>query len=182
MISFKIKYVVFLLKNLIYKVKFKKNISLNFFKVGMERGCLLIVKNGGCVDFGRVNYFTRYTNIETYGGQIKFGDNVSFNRNCNIVSRSKIKIGDNCMFGPLVSIYDHNHGTHLNTTPFSKQNYKSKEISIGNNVWIGAGVVVLPGSSIGDNVIVGANAVVLGSLDSNSIYMGIPAKKVNNAK
>ncbi|WP_429140932.1 acyltransferase [Aeromonas veronii] len=55
-----------------------------------------------------------------------------------------------------------------------------KPIIIGNNVYIGTGVTILPGVSIGDNVIVGAASVVTKDLEPNSVYAGIPAKKIKN--
>ena len=129
-----------------------------------------------------MNYFTRFTNIEVYGGVIELGNNVSFNKNCSIVSRKKIKIGNYCIFGPNVSIYDHDHGTSLDNNVFSKQEFYVKEIHIGNNVWLGAGVTILPGVIIGDNVVVGANAVVTKNLENNSLYAGVPAKKIKVLK
>ena len=174
------KFIVLIFRNLFYKLKYGKSIDFKSLKVGFEKGCVITIQNG-TIKFGNMNYFTRFVNIEVYGGLIEIGDNVSFNKNCNIISRKKIKIGNDCIFGPAVSIYDHNHGIKLNTVSFSKQKYKSKEIIIGNNVWLGAGVVVLPGSSIGSNVVVGANSVVTGVLNSDSVYVGIPAKRIDAA-
>lgn len=51
-----------------------------------------------------------------------------------------------------------------------------KPITIGNNVFLGLGTIVMPGSTIGDNVIIGAGSIVRGKIESNSVYAGVPAK------
>ena len=174
----KLKYFLMTLKNLCYKVKFRNKILFASLMVGFEKHCLIMIKDNGKIQLGYKNYFTRFTNIEVYGGLIEFGNNVFFNKNCNIVCRQKIKIGNNCLFGPNVSIYDHDHGTLLSQGTFFEQEFYSEEIKIGNNVWIGTGAVILKGVTIEDNVVVGANAVVTKNLEKNSFYGGIPAKKI----
>ena len=57
-----------------------------------------------------------------------------------------------------------------------------KEVLIGNNVFIGAKTIILPGTSIGDNCIIGAGSVVKGRLESDSSYVGNPATKIGNVE
>lgn len=84
-----------------------------------------------------------------------------------------IEIGDNVTLAPNVHILAHDASTKifLNYT-------KIASTTIGNNVFIGANTVVLPGTMIPDNVIIGAGSVVIGTLESNSIYAGNPVKKI----
>ena len=62
--------------------------------------------------------------------------------------------------------------------PIIEQGNIEKDITIGNNVWIGYGAQILPGIKIGDNVIVGAGAVVTKNVENNSVVVGVPAHKV----
>lgn len=100
-------------------------------------------------------------------GIVSLGNHTFFNRGCIISSRNRIQIGDNCSFGPNCLVYDHDHA-------FSKDGiihgeYNSESISIGNNVWIGANVIILKGSVIGDNCVIGANSFIKGCVPSNSL-------------
>lgn len=99
--------------------------------------------------------------------KITIGKNVFLNRNCMIVSRKEITIGDDCMFGPNVFVYDHDH--YFTKTKVFPYKYREKEIQIGKNVWIGANVVILRGSVIGDGSVIGAGSVVNGVVPARSI-------------
>jgi acetyltransferase-like isoleucine patch superfamily enzyme len=86
-----------------------------------------------------------------------------------------IILGDNVRLGPSVSIISANH----NFNDYEKHT-KTEPIKIGNNVWIGANSVVLPGVSIGDNVIIGAGSVVSKSIPKDSIAVGNPCVVIKN--
>ena len=75
------------------------------------------------------------------GGEISIGQYSFINKGCFIISRIGIKIGDRCTFGPNVMIYDHNHGIKKN----QRNNYRCNKIEIGDDVWIGANVIILKG-------------------------------------
>ena len=95
------------------------------------------------------------------------GDNVFVNRGCAFVAKERINIGSDCIFGPNVFIFDHDH--EFNSNGVIKGQYVTKAIEIGNNVWIGAGSIILKGAVIGDNSIIGANTVVSGYIPERSI-------------
>lgn len=82
-----------------------------------------------------------------------------------------IEIGDNVTLAPRVHILCHDASTKqfLGSTKIGR-------VTIGNNVFIGAESVVLPGVSIGDNVIIGANSTVTHDVPANTVYVGTPAK------
>lgn len=85
-----------------------------------------------------------------------------------------IEIGDNVIMAPRVHILCHD----ASTKPFL--NYtKIGRVSIGNNVFIGAGSVVLPGIEIGNNVIIGANSTITHDIPDNSVVVGSPAKVIS---
>ena len=88
-----------------------------------------------------------------------------------------IKIGNQVSLGPGVSIIGANHGIEPNS-PHQLQPQISAEIEIGDDVWIGAGAIVLPGVKIGSGAIIGAQSLVSKDLSENTICAGIPARVV----
>lgn len=76
-----------------------------------------------------------------------------------------------------VTIRDQDHGMYLDR-PFRLQPTWGAPVRIGNNVWLGAQVVVLKSVSIEDNVVVGAGSIVTRNIESNSVFVGCPAKKI----
>lgn len=112
---------------------------------------------------------------------VNFGRNCKFNRKINFGSEPYlIKIGDN--FYSSTNIQFITHDGSVNVLRNLYEEYKNIDsflpITIGNNVFVGYGVTILPGTIIGENVIVGAGSVVKGELKDNSVYAGIPAKYI----
>jgi len=91
----------------------------------------------------------------------------------------RLTIGENTMIGAHSYIITVNHGTSRNDIPYCVQDYEGGDVKIGNNVWIGCHVTVLPGVSIGNNAIIGAGAVVNKNVPSGETWGGVPAKKLN---
>lgn len=106
---------------------------------------------------------------------ISIGDNSGIGRNSHLSALSKISIGDNVMIGEDLIIKTANH-TISASVEMIKLPMISKPVKIGNNVWIGARVIILSGVSIGDNVVVAAGAVVTKSFPSNCVIGGVPAR------
>jgi len=115
---------------------------------------------------------------------IHLGDNVLISRGGHFRAgrNSKIAIGDNCLFGPSVIIETHNHGFSRTDIPMNQQQLTEKDIIIGNDVWVGARVVILQGVTIGDGAIVAAGAVVTKDVAPYSIVGGVPAKLIRMRK
>ena len=111
-----------------------------------------------------------------YGYQIFVGENFFANFDCVFLDAAPIEIGDNCMIGPKTCIYAVTHPLDCNER--LKGINIPKKVSIGNNVWIGGGVIILPGVNLGNNVIVGAGSVVTKSFPDNVIIAGNPAKVI----
>ena len=103
------------------------------------------------------------------GGMVTFGKGVFINNHCSFNCMNSVSIGDNCLFGESVKIYDHNHRFRDPDIPIAEQAYKIGEIEIGNNCWIGSNTIILRGVSIGDNVIIGAGCVIDADVPSRSI-------------
>ncbi len=109
-----------------------------------------------------------------YGSHIEVGKNFFANYNCTIIDVAKVKIGDNCFMAPNVAIYTAGHPIHPDTRN-SMFEY-GKEVSIGDNVWIGGNCVICPGVHIGNNVVIGAGSVVTKNIPDWSIAAGNPCK------
>ena len=111
-----------------------------------------------------------------YGTHIEVGKNFFANYNCTILDVAKVKIGDNCQMAPNVSIYTAGHPIH----PVSRNSgYEyGKEVTIGDNVWIGGNSVICPGVTIGDHVVIGAGSVVTKDIPDWSVAAGNPCKGI----
>ena len=113
------------------------------------------------------------------GENIYLGENSHINQYCCIWAsiNSKIVLGDNLLMGPGVRIFASNHNTKLGL-PMNEQDWREKDVVVGNDVWLGANVVVVPGVTIGDSCVVAAGAVVTKDIPSSSIAGGVPAKVI----
>lgn len=111
-----------------------------------------------------------------YGYNIEVGENFYANYNLVILDVGKVRIGKNVMFAPNVSIYTAGHPVHSDSRN-SGYEY-GIDITIGDNVWIGGNVCVLPGVKIGDNVVIGAGSVVTKDLPDNVIAAGNPCRVI----
>jgi Acetyltransferase (isoleucine patch superfamily) len=105
---------------------------------------------------------------------VHVGKNVVINFNFNFVDDGEIFLGDNCMIGPAVTIATAVHPIFPTLRRYVLQH--NKPVRIGNDVWIGAGAIILPGVTIGDNSIIGAGSVVTKDVDSDTIVVGNPAR------
>lgn len=111
-----------------------------------------------------------------YGKHIRIGRRFFANFNFTVLDEAPVTIGDDCFIGPNVSIYTACHSTD----PVERNTRQewAEPVTIGNNVWIGGSVTIIPGVSIGDNVTIGAGSVVTRNIPSNSIAVGNPAKVI----
>ena len=109
-----------------------------------------------------------------YGKQISVGRRFFANFNLTVLDEAPVKIGDDCFIGPNVSIYTACH----NTNPVERNSRRewAEPVTIGNNVWIGGDVTILPGVTIGDNVTIGAGSVVSRDVPSNVVAAGNPCR------
>lgn len=121
-----------------------------------------------------------------YGENIHIGDNTEINFNCVFLDCNTITIGKNGLIAPNVQIY-----TAYHPLKASDRMVKSKEnnefsfcktqalpVTIGDNVWIGGGAIIMPGITIGDNVTIGAGSLVTKDIPSNSLAIGSPCKVI----
>lgn len=109
-----------------------------------------------------------------YGYNIEIGDNFYSNHNLVILDAGTVKIGDNVFIGPNCGIYTSGHP--LEKDKRNKGLEYAHKIIIGNDVWIGGNVTILPGVTIGDNVVIGAGSVVNKDVPDNVVIAGNPFK------
>jgi acetyltransferase-like isoleucine patch superfamily enzyme len=115
-----------------------------------------------------------------YQTNMRIGDNVSINYDCHIGCINQIIVGNNVLIASRVYISDHSHGlsdySDINIPPSQRIIHSKGPVIIEDNVWLGEGVVVLPGVTIGKGTIVGANSVVTRNLPPYTVCAGVPAK------
>lgn len=109
-----------------------------------------------------------------YGCNIEVGENFYSNHNLVILDGNKVIFGDNVFIAPNCSFYTAGHP--LEYEQRNKGLEYAKPIKVGNNVWIGGNVVVLPGVTIGDNVVIGAGSIVTKNIPSNVVAVGNPCR------
>lgn len=111
---------------------------------------------------------------------VKFGKNCFFRTKQFGSEPYLIEVGDNFKTAGNVQFVTHDGGVHVlrNLYPEFKEIDSFGRIIIGNNVFIGYGTVILPGTIIGNNIIIGAGSIVRGKILNNAIYAGVPAKYI----
>lgn len=119
---------------------FDENVTLN-------QNNFITVKQNACLKIGKNTYITRAT----------------------ISCLGEIEIGENCILGEGMKLFDHNHKHTQNPFSVSKTEFNIGKIKIGNNVWTGANVTILKDVTIGDNVILGANTLIFKDVPDNSV-------------
>lgn len=108
------------------------------------------------------------------GHHLNLGSNVYVNSNLMIVDDGNIYVGDKVMFGPNVTIATANHPIDPELRARGLQ--YNKDVHIGENAWIGAGVVIVPGVHIGRNTVIGAGSIVTKDIPDNVVAVGNPCK------
>ncbi|MDE6484169.1 MAG: sugar O-acetyltransferase [Duncaniella sp.] len=111
-----------------------------------------------------------------YGYNIKVGENFYANFNLVILDGAPVTFGDNVFIAPDCGFYTAGHP--LDATERNKGLEYARPITVGNNVWIGAKVCVLPGVTIGDNCVIGAGSVVNKDIPANSLAVGNPCRVI----
>ena len=109
-----------------------------------------------------------------YGYNIEIGENFYANVGCTVLDGAKVTFGDNVFIAPHCGFYTAGHP--FNVTQRNEGLEYARPIRIGNNVWIGAQVCVLPGVTIGDNTVIGAGSVVTKDIPAGVVAAGNPCR------
>lgn len=114
------------------------------------------------------------------GRGISIGSGNGLGINCAV--HGPLKIGDNVMMGPDVSILTHTHNIERTDIPMGQQGMRVSEVVIGNDVWIGMRVIIMPGVKVGNGVVIGAGAVVTKDVPDYAIVGGVPTRIIKFRK
>lgn len=109
-----------------------------------------------------------------YGYNIRLGRNAFINFNCVFLDCASIEIGDNLQMGPAVQIYTATHPLEADLRRSGLE--YARPVSIGHDVWIGGGAIILPGVTIGDRSVIGAGSVVVHDVPAAKVVAGNPAR------
>ncbi|HLR00620.1 MAG TPA: sugar O-acetyltransferase [Sphingobacterium sp.] len=115
-----------------------------------------------------------------YGYNIELGENFYANHNLVILDSGSVSFGDNVFVGPNCGFYTVGHPTDVQQRNQGLE--YAQAIQVGDNVWIGGNVVVLPGVSIGDNSTIGAGSVVVKNIPANVVAAGNPCRIIRKIK
>lgn len=162
-----------ILRILSLKLKYP-NLEIDF-KSFIEPNCNIVCTRNSKMKICNC-HISNGTSIIVDGGVLEI-TNSFIGRNVVITAKEKIVISDFCKIAEMVVIRDQNHDW-IKKTEF--KNFKSAPISIENNVWIANKASVLKGVKIGENSIIAAHALVNKNVQKNSIYGGVPAKKIRD--
>lgn len=110
-----------------------------------------------------------------YGTNIELGERVFFNFNCIVLDVCKVTIGDYTLFGPGAQVLTPMHP--LDAALRRREEY-GKSVTIGSDVWVGAGALILPGVTIGSRAVIGAGSVVTRDVPDGVFAAGNPCRVV----
>lgn len=136
----------------------------------------VVISDQSSISIGENNHFRSHLQLRAvHGGKITIGNNSFINTNVAITSLESITIGDRVKIANNVVIVDHDHDYQNNMNEYLRQ-----AVVIGNDVWIGANVVILKGVHIGNHAVIAAGSVVNHDVPENTVAGGVPASELKH--
>lgn len=130
----------------------------------------------GALTLGDRVTLDRYAYINASHGGVCIGEGTAINNFSVVNGTGGVKIGRNVLIGPHVQIISYQHNYRDRGLPIKQQGTTGKKIEIQDDVWIGAGAIILAGVVIGQGSVIGAGSVVTRSCEPYSVLTGVPAK------
>ncbi|MHA6334522.1 acyltransferase [Qipengyuania sp. CAU 1752] len=161
---------VFFIRAAFPNVSFGEGISIG-------PGSRLRTSDGGVLKLGEHSAIDPNCELTAKNGRLALGKRAFVGRGSVIVSREAVTIGDDALIAEYVTIRDQDH-RFGGTKPTAVNGFKTGQIIIGNNVWIGAKATITRGVTIGNDVVVAAGAVVTSDVASSTIVGGVPARPI----
>jgi acetyltransferase-like isoleucine patch superfamily enzyme len=185
------KFYPMLLQHCGKNVAFGTNVTLrhpNKIRIGnnvvIDDNCVLDAKgtdNSGISIHDNV-FIGRNTIIYCQNGDISIGENANIGSNCQIFSAKSVTIGKDLLMGAYSYLVGGGHDFDELDVPIIEQGRTAHGIRLGQNIWVGAGVNILDGTSIGEGVIIAAGAVVKDDVPDFAVVGGIPAKLIKDRR
>ena len=164
------------------EVAFAKKISLGK-DVVVERFARIIANGENSrITIGDNTYIHPYALIKTNDGKIIIGRNSTVNDYTVLYGHGGLEIGNDVHIATHVVIVPANHVFSNPDIPISKQGETRKGVKIGDDVWVGAGAVILDGVTIGNGAVIAAGAVVTKSVPEYSLVAGVPARIIKGRR
>lgn len=150
--------------------------------VTIDDGCALDARGTGgeeAFSIGARTLIARDTTLSLKSNYMKIGADCSIGSQCYISGVSGISIGDHCIIAGQCYVGGGRYKMALGAGPMVSQGLETKgPVTLGNDVWVGAGVRILDGVTIGDGAVLAAGAVVSSDVPSNAIFGGVPARQI----
>lgn len=150
----------------------------------ISEGCNIVGGENICIGnrcvIGKHTTLSCWHQIHNIVPDLVIGNSVSIGEGCHITCANKIVIEDNALLGKYITITDNSHGDsvidQLSIAPIRRPLNSKGPVIIGENVWIGDKVTILPNVKVGHGAIIGANSVVSKDIPANCVAVGIPAQ------
>jgi acetyltransferase-like isoleucine patch superfamily enzyme len=147
--------------------------------VVVERGATLWVDtNESYITIGDDSYLSSHCILNTFDGWISMGSKCTVNSYAILYGHGGLQIGNGVRIAPLVMLMPMNHIYKDPHVPIRKQGIKAQGLKIEDDVWFGAGAIVLDGVTIGRGAVIGAGAVVTKDIPPYSVAVGVPARVI----
>lgn len=135
-----------------------------------------VILTAGSIKCGRLFLRCKTIPIEVGAGRhgsLVLGERVFINTGATIVATHSIEIGDDCLIGDLVAIFDSDHHPIEPSRPT-----RVAPVRLGTNVWIGRSATILPGVTIGDHAVIAAGSIVMSDVPAKTLVAGAPARPI----
>jgi acetyltransferase-like isoleucine patch superfamily enzyme len=135
-----------------------------------------VLITGGSIKCGRLFLRCKTIPIEVGAGKngsLVLGERVFINTGATVVANHRIEVGDHCLIGDLVAIFDSDHHPMEPSRPI-----RVAPVRLGANVWVGRSATILPGVTIGDHAVIAAGSIVTGDVPARTLVAGVPARPI----
>ena len=135
-----------------------------------------VLVTAGSIKCGRLYLRCKTIPIEVGAGKngcLVLGERVFINTGATVVASHSIVVGDDCLIGDLVAIFDTNHHSMEPSSPT-----RIAPVRLGANVWVGRSATILPGVTIGDHAVIAAGSVVTNDVPAKTLVAGVPARPI----
>jgi acetyltransferase-like isoleucine patch superfamily enzyme len=135
-----------------------------------------VLVTGGSITCGRLRLRCKTIPVEVgaaKNGSLVLGEQIFMNTGATVVATHRIEVGDNCLIGDLVAIFDSNHHALEPSGPT-----RVAPVRLGANVWVGRSATILPGVTVGEHAVIAAGSIVTEDVPPKTLVAGAPARPI----